>query len=89
MYSPDYLTLSGNPPKNAPAPEQNPSLDPNPMAPAAEDQLDAIRARLEEMYDLASLAADSATTDDERQILQKELDRLREQIDNIADEMNS
>ena len=89
MYTPDYPISSDNPPKSTPAPEPNPSLDPNPMAPTAEDQLDAIRARLEEMYALAARSADDATTDEERQALQKELDRLREQIDNIAGEMNS
>lgn len=89
MYAPDYPAVFDNPPKDAPAPEPNPSLDPNPMAPTAEEQLDAIRARLEEMYALAARSADDATTDEERQALQKELDRLRHQIDAIADEMNS
>lgn len=89
MHTPDNPTFSDNPLKSVVAIESNPSLDPDLMAPTTEDRLDEIRARLEEMYALAVRSADDATTDEERQTLQKELDRLRHQIDHIADEMNS
>lgn len=89
MYMPDHPTFSDNPLKSVVTMEPNPSLDPALMAPTTEDRLDDIRARLEEMYALAVRSADDATTDAERQALQEELDRLRHQIDNIADEMNS
>ena len=51
-----------------------------------EDQLDQIRTLLEQMMLLAERSAEEGMTD--RELLQQELDRLRGQIDEIADQMD-
>ena len=73
--------------KDTVGPVRNPSLDTDPMAPAIEDRLDEIRSLLERMLALAEISADDGTADPERQALQQELERLRRQIDLIAEQM--
>ncbi|MCI8855081.1 MAG: hypothetical protein HFH26_00865 [Clostridiaceae bacterium] len=64
----------------------NPSLDTTPLEPTMEDQLDQIRTLLEQMMLLAERSAEEGMPD--RELLQQELDRLRGEIDEIADQMD-
>jgi flagellin-like hook-associated protein FlgL len=56
-----------------------------PLPQAVEEALDEIELRLRQMLALARLSASDSDVD--RMVLQKKLERLREEIDRIADEM--
>lgn len=66
--------------------DRNLPLDTAPMLPLALQKLDEIRDILERMLLLAEASADPAVEDAERAALQKQLDRLRGEIDAIAAE---
>lgn len=55
--------------------------------PSAEEKLARIDEILRRMLLLAVSSADSQTADAEREVLQRELDRLRGEIDRIADRL--
>lgn len=82
MLSPEENTAKAEAPQTG---DGNVPLDPSPLPPAVIEKLDAIRAILDRMLVLAMTSADAATADAERAALQQELDRLRREIDDIAD----
>ena len=65
--------------------ENQHSLTSAPLPQAVEEALDEIELRLRQMLALARLSASDSDVD--RMVLQKKLERLREEIDRIADEM--
>ena len=92
MYTPDLpspLLTPDHGLKSEVSLEGNPPLAPDAITPIIENRLTEILNLLEEMQGLAEHSADDKTSDAERQKLQKELDRLRQQIDQIADGLNS
>lgn len=66
--------------------EGNRPVDPAPpLPPAVVQKLDEIRSILDRMLVLAQTSANPDTADAEREALQQELNRLRDEIDAIAD----
>lgn len=65
--------------------ENQHSLTSAPLPQAVEEALDEIELRLRKMLALARLSASASDVD--RMVLQKKLERLREEIDRIANEM--